>query len=401
MPQIPLMILNDAPDRIGGLSRIGRELASLICTWPEFRVAYLGRGGMGSSLHPWVQYSYPESAQWGEQHIERAWTDFAQKQYGIILSMWDASRMLWFASTAPTADPSLSRFLGPDRTFEKWGYFPVDGMFNHRYGTELSSVVNSYNRVLAASEWGLHVLEQSRATDGSCQWHTAPDWMPHGIQSCVFTNRETTAVPHGPTRYRIGCVMANQERKHWGIAFETFAILSRQYGNNISFWAHVDEPVRYWNLYALAADFNVPNVHITTSLSDSELAFRYSDCNVTILPTGGEGFGYPIAESMLCGTPCITTNYAAGQELVDPQHRVTPVAHKLETRYNLYRAVNSADKFAAGVVYAIANQETHGRLNDSNHCHNRCSHLYWHNLDTQWRKWFMKGIENNPRFGAY
>jgi hypothetical protein len=61
----PILFLGDAPELPGGLSRIGRDLATQVCGLPQFRVGYLGRGGVGSRRFPFQQYGFPEARQWG------------------------------------------------------------------------------------------------------------------------------------------------------------------------------------------------------------------------------------------------------------------------------------------------------------------------------------------------
>lgn len=378
----PILFVNDAPERLGGLSRIGRDIASLVATMPEFRVGYLGRGGCGRVDYPWMQYSFPDSAQWGEDYLPSVWEDFSRGKPGIIMSLWDASRMLWFANPKGT-NKVLERFLGDGRNFLKWGYFPVDsrGPNGFSYGTEIAASLQGYDRVLAASEWGAEVLYQTSTN--------TPSWIPHGYWNDKFFRRSQVMIPYKPT---LGCVMANQSRKHWPVAFECAAILKRSIGNKFIFWAHTDQTIGYWNLYALAADYELTeNIVVTNTMSEYELSAHYSACDVTILPSGGEGFGYPIVESMACGTACVVTDYAAGQEIVDPDCRVKPKAQHVDTQFNLMRPVNDGFDFAKTAHYQIRLKQADpaGR---SAELISRVSHLEWPKLSPVWRKWFLAGL---------
>src|SRR6185295_13845386 len=98
MTPIPILFLGDSPHLSTGLARIGRDLSCCLTKLPQFRVGYLGRGGHGSSQLPYAQYNFPEAAQWGEHHIEQVWRDFAGDSKGVIFTIWDPSRLHWFAN---------------------------------------------------------------------------------------------------------------------------------------------------------------------------------------------------------------------------------------------------------------------------------------------------------------
>jgi len=51
------------------------------------------------------------------------------------------------------------------------------------------------------------------------------------------------------------------------------------------------------------------------SVTDEELWARYRTARFSIFPSLHEGFGLPVAESLACGTPVITTDYGSTQEI--------------------------------------------------------------------------------------
>ncbi len=383
----PLLIISDAPELLTGLGRIGRDLASLACTLPQFRVGYMGLGGHGRRSFAWAQYFFPEDGQFGSNYISHVWTDFAGKDDGIILSLWDLSRMLWFGQPQ-TNNAALAKFLGPGRNFSKWGYVPVDGTGPDEVSLPAGMVAAAagYDRLLAASEWGANVMRKSGI---------GADWIPHGIWTNVFEPKKDSRkmLDWPEDAVAIGCNMTNQSRKDWAVAFECAALLKKHYGNRFKFWVHTDVMIRYWNLYGLASDYGVADcLEVTIDKTDEQLAVLYSACDCTMLPSGGEGFGYPVAESMACGTPCVVPDYAAAQELVSLDAKVPVVTHKVDTSHNVRRAVLSGYSFAScsiGMIEAKRNDP----VGTAEKMRARVSHLNWEKLKPVWTKWLLEGLK--------
>ncbi len=283
---------------------------------------------------------------------------------------------------------NLEAFLGDGRSFLKWGYVPVDStsVDGVRLGIEMRQAASGYDRILAASEWGMNALKASGRADA--------DFLPHGIHS-KFHIHENPRPQLGWDNDDIwtGVCMSNQSRKDWPVAFECMAVLRQEYGNRYRSWIHIDRLVHHFNIYALASDYGLEkNLLVTTELNDDQLAQRYSACDCTFLPSGGEGFGYPIAESMACGTPCVVTDYAAGQELVPEDCRVRPVTYRIDTIHNVRRAVLSGYAFANVVKEQIEKKRTdpegYGELMAE-----MVQHLSWDKLKTVWCRWFLQGLK--------
>lgn len=399
---IPILILSDCPSVQSGLSRVGRDLAGLLVTWngepSPFRVGYLGRGGIARREWPWMQYNYPESAQWGEGYLEYVWHDFSGGKDGIIFSNWDLSRLLWFSEPNAIRGAGLERFLGPDRNFQKWCYTPIDAVGPN--GSTLpvlaAAAASGFERIAAASKWGWNVLQRSGRSDA--------DWIPHGLNmSSVFKRSENAKELLGwDGKIVMGCNMTNQTRKYWPAAFEAAAVMKQFYGNRFKAWFHTDLTELHWSFAGLAADYGLTHedLHMTAigakPLTDVQLAIHYSGCDVTILPTAGEGFGFPIAESMACGVPCVTTDYAAGAELVDEYCKIPPITYRIDTPYNVLRAVIAGHAFGQKAIEAIekVNEDPEfwrGKLRDD------VSHLDWQRLAFTWKQWFMEGLTNHEK----
>lgn len=380
------MVVSDNPGLRGGLSRSGRDIATLLCTMPQFRVAYLGRGITQKRQFPFVLYDYPESGQWGEGYIEYAWNDFSSGEEGIILTTDDLSRRHWFSNPAGLPD-ELRRFLGDRRTFHKWAYVPLDsaGPNGVCLPVALRDCLGGYDRVLAASEWGKELMIRSGRTDA--------EYLPHGIWPEKFhpVPGARKLLDWGDDEIHVGCVMANQERKDFPTLFQVFRDLQIEYGQRFRGWLHTDLPIRAWNIYALAVDYGVERTDVTFDLTDDQLAIYYSACHATLLPSGGEGFGYPIAESMACGTPCVVTDYAGGAELVARERRVTPLIYHVETPHNSLRAINSPTHFTQAVIDQIEDKEADWKLT-SQEMTAEIEHLQWPRLRERWVDWIERGL---------
>lgn len=381
----PILFVSDNPSRPGGLARNCRDMASLAATLPEFRVAVLGRGEGTRKQFPWAQYSFGEEGAWGQNLIAEVWKDFAGGEQGVIMTLDDPSRRLWFAD--PSAYPDYLRdFLGGGRMFRKWALFPIDstGPDGSYLGCEGRACVRGYDRVLAASEWGKNVLVGVRQD---------ADWLPHGIGDEFRPLDSRESLGWEPEHVWVGSVMANQSRKDFPVLCEAAAELKNHYGNRFRLWIHTDIMIRYWNIYALLEDYGIRDcTAISLAATDRQMAQMYSACDCTLLPSGGEGFGFPIAESLACGTPCIVTDYAAGQELVPEEMRVRPMAYRVDTAYNIRRAVLSGFGFAQAAKVEIE-RKRQDREFRSQELQEHVSHLYWKNLKYLWMRWFREGLK--------
>lgn len=397
-----LLIYGDGPDLHGGLSRISRDLALIVGTLPEFHVGTFGRGATGSSKLPFPQYSFNDQGdQWGEHKIQKVWQDFTRGSgLGQILTVWDASRLLWFTGLASTGDQPLDTFLGLNRTFQRWGYFMIDGTGpdGQTLPYESRAVMQAYDRVVVASEWGAQVARRSGV---DCEW------IPHPIDGQKFNAplrgdrqilRERTDTDN---RVVVGCCMTNQARKDWPTAFAAAALLSKVYKSKFLFWIHTDSPAftlgAYWNLHALAADYQLPpeclRITLTGTYTDSMMAAFYNACDATMVCSGGEGFGYPIAESLSCGCPCITQDYGAGAELTHEEWRIPVQAYKLETSHNILRAVHTPYIWALKLQEAIEMGQAEGdewRMEIAR----SMEYLNIQNLKQVWKRWLLEGIQN-------
>ena len=387
MKPTPLLLMSDSPSQMTGLARITKDIALIAAEQPEFRVATYGRGGLGSIQLPFHQYDFAETAQWGECTLQDVWQDFSRSAPGVLLTIWDPSRLGWLAR--PRMGGNMERWLR-DRPFQLWGYIPVDSFGpNGRLTAYVRDTLKGFDRLLAYTLWGKQVLEDTLGQE--------VDWMPHGYNPQVFQ-------PYGKSPGRqllrlpkevplVGMVATNQARKDWGLAFQAIAAL-RQRVPNLKFWAHIDLLERYWSLPALITDYHLESTVIVTlsgQLNNQGLAYCYSACDVTMLPSGGEGFGYPIVESMACGVPCVHGKYGGGVEQIpDKQCLVDPAGFRLDTIWNSVRPVwNPADW--AESLYRLLEEPLEPSVFTQ-----AVSHLQWPALAPQWAKWLKAGLKGGP-----
>jgi glycosyltransferase involved in cell wall biosynthesis len=275
-----------------------------------------------------------------------------------------------------------------DPPFKRWGYFPIDHEGpNGKLSVMEAAALKGYDRVLAYGIWGSAVISNTLGWEDT-------EWIPHGINMDIFRPRDGNAVRTGfgfkKNELVVGCVMTNQWRKDWALACQVIQRLS-QVEDNVRGWFKVDSIDRYWDLRALVTDFGLGDVVVVDigTYTDEEMAYFYSLCNVTMLPSLGEGFGYPIVESLACGVPVVHGSYGGGAELLPtPDWMVEPMAFRFDTRYNCLRPVYGAMDWVEAILKVLDQKR------EPDMCRNSVSHLDWKNLHIVWKKWFLRGVDN-------
>lgn len=388
MTPTPILFLSDSPDRPSGLGRITRDLATHCATLPNFRVGTLGLGGRGSAHLPFAQYTIAPSTQarYGEDIIAEVWDDFAGSERGIIMTVWDISRLTWFANPRGLEGTPLHEFLAGGR-FQKWAYVPIDaygvgGRLTGRYADALQG----FDRVLAYTLYGKTIIEDTLGRE--------VDWLPHGFHASEFAprppanGRKLLGVDEGAPL--LGMVATNQFRKDWGTAMAVAATLRSEIPN-LRFWAHVDVEEFYWSIPGLVEDFRLNDCVVVTRqgmFTSEELSYLYSACDATFLPAP-EGFGYPIIESLACGAPVVHGNFGGGAELVpDRSWLVEPAATRIDGRWNNVRPVWEPHGWAAAIKRLLAEPPP------VEFCTSAVAHLNWKLLWPVWKKWFLAGLED-------
>jgi glycosyltransferase involved in cell wall biosynthesis len=95
---------------------------------------------------------------------------------------------------------------------------------------------------------------------------------------------------------------------------------------------------------------------------------------------GPEGFGYPIAESLCCGTPCVTGSYGGQADFVPEHMQVAPVAYRYEGIFAIQRPVYNAQDFADAISHLLENPEIALPV---------CA---WDDVWPTWQRWIKAGL---------
>jgi glycosyltransferase involved in cell wall biosynthesis len=404
MAIVPVLILSDAVSASTGLGRIAREIAIRadqhlkdVC-----RIATLGYGGPGSRQFKFQQYSVEGmGADWVIPNLPEVWEDWAGNEPGAVLCIWDASRLGWFSrpnhSPAELPDP-LKLFLVNAR-MQRWVYTPVDAEGpNGKLAYPAMQALLGFDRILAYGRFGESALRKSLGDEWSKERDLAS--IPHGVRADVFYPRDRAASKAGffsvtqaltlrgnigeklaDGEVLIGTIATNQARKDWGLwAAACSLFLSRHPKTRL--WVHIDRLEKEWSIPQLLVDFGLLDRTVVSLgyLDDEQMAQAYSACDLT-LGIGPEGWGFPLAESLACGTPVIHGNCAGGVEVVDnPELLVEPAAYRFEGLYCCRRPVYNPGDWADRMDEWLGRRAA---LNPK---------FYWKNNWPLWEQWFRKGL---------
>jgi glycosyltransferase involved in cell wall biosynthesis len=398
----PVLIVSDAVSAGTGLGRIAGEIAIRadanlkdVC-----RIASFGYGGPGSQRFKFPQYAIEGMADFVLPTLPEVWADWAGKQAGVILFVWDAGRLGWFSRPNVMCEVEpLKQFLTSAK-IERWIYNPVDAEGPHdTLSYPLVQSLLGFDRILAYGQWSEDIIRRSLGNEFSQERDLGS--IPHGIDPAIFCPRDrsearknftsltgcgnlrgTTPPPIREDEILIGAVATNQARKDWGLWAEICEMILHRHHPKARFWIHTDKMENYWSLFALLVDFGLADTVMFSLgyLNDDEMAQAYSACDVTLGIGAGEGFGYPIAESLFCGTPCIHGKYAGAVDFVDQDLLINPVRLHLEGVYNCYRPIFDAKDWVDKIEYFLGKRV------------NQPSPLDWSNVWPRFDAWFRKAL---------
>jgi glycosyltransferase involved in cell wall biosynthesis len=376
-----ILFLSDAVSASSGLGRITRDLAQRVHEHMSdvYEVATCGYGGNGSIKYPWQQYHLHDIKDWLVPELPAVWADFVGDEEGILCAVWDMSRLYWLGNPQTCPMPHLRRWVETAK-MKKWAYHAVDAEGpNGKFPGRIAETMKGFDRVLDYSAFS------SKITGN-------PDHLPHGIDTSVFYPRDhrqarRVVMESGFQGLKedsllIGIVATNQARKNWQLGIETCKILLDR-GHDVRLWAHTDVLDRYWSIGNLIVDYGLQGrVAVTTHrFTDDQMCHMYSACNCT-LGIAPEGWGYPICESLTCGVPVITGNYAAQAEYVPKKYLVDPIAFFYEGAFCSKRPVFNPSDWAdkAESAYLESSQVARKSILPE--------WIDWKNAWKEWEKWF-------------
>ena len=398
MSRIPLMIFSDQISTPTGLGRIHRELAQRIHAnlSDTFELASMGYGGNTMREFPWPQYTVAKLDNWAINDLPSAWKDFAGERRGVLMAIANPSWLPWLADYKKLPAGNLRNML-ESNPFERWLYAPVDAEGPNRVlSSEVTETLIGFDRVLAYGDWARCVIERSMGDLVNQTGNDRIDWLPHGIDTATFYPRDKQEArntflervtggkgmpPMKDGIFLIGVIATNTRRKNWGLCFEVCQELLK-HRVSVGLWVHTDSLKKHWNIPELAKMFGMEGRIIPSSrvLTDEDMAMAYSACEVTFGIGDGEGFGYPIFESLACGTPCIHGNYAGAAEYLPDELKVKMSGHYLDGFYADKRPTFSAHEWA---TVALRSAYKTASLPPE---------LDWNNLWPRWERWLLEGV---------
>ncbi len=367
----PILILSDAPSASSGLGRICRDLAVRIQRNLSdiYDVGTLGYGGNGDRNLPFPQYNIEGMKDWFIPTLKEVWENFAGNQKGIIFTIWDASRMVWFARPDVKEwcpDPELRDWL-KNPPFLKAGYFPMDASGpNGQLSRMVAECLMGYDRVISYSDWANKMVTDT-LSPADCEKRRLTA-LPHGVDTSVFYPRKNTinvfrqelefAGPKFESYEKlVGIVATNQTRKDYGLALAALADVARD--TPVRIFIQTDTLERHWSIPALLFDYGILGRCIlnTKLVSDDVMAQIYSACDLT-LGIGQEGFGLPLAESLACGTPVIGGAIGGQTQFMSESMLIKPETTRVEGLYDAVRGVYDPKAWSYWIKKALREKKT-------------------------------------------
>ena len=396
---VPIIVFCDHPGANTGLARIARDLCTHIHNemYDEFRICSLGYGSPGSIKLPFPQYQWKERDDFLPiELMTHVVKNFCGDDPFILMTIGDIQRFLPLADPQFAQDKKFADWLTQMRKsgmMKLWGYFPIDAHCRGGgLGPQLGHTLSHYDRRIVPGEWAREIVKKT-LPNHECSA------IPHGIDTSIFRPHPDTRPEFGlrlnefivwpqneidvpPDALWVGIIATNQQRKDWALGIEVVAELAKT--RPVFLWAHTDRIKAEWSILELLSDFGLLSSTALTlgPVPDAVMAESYCAMDLTLGIGQRRVSGYPIFESLACGTPCVTGDYGGHAEFLDGGLKVDPLQMRIEGPLNLLRPifipldwVHKIQEFTS-----FGGTEIHPALD-------------WKNLWPSWREWFLKGIQ--------
>jgi glycosyltransferase involved in cell wall biosynthesis len=217
-----------------------------------------------------------------------------------------------------------------------YGWAPVD-----HYPTPLALYgwLQGGHTAIAMSRFGEMCLADTSAGFRNNGMRPFPvTYAPHAVDRSVFTPRDRRfrdAINVPQDAYLVGIVGANTgtqvyDRKGFGDMAHALGVFMAQHPDAYVYVHSHKKGHEAMDLEILFQFKGVPEDRVRwadqyelmkQTVTDEDMAFRYSALDVLLMTSRGEGFGIPAAEALACSTPVIVSNWTAQTEIVgDPFH---------------------------------------------------------------------------------
>lgn len=394
-PVTLLVIVGDSPRQPSGLGRIARDLGDMVAgtltrlpATPEVHAFQIGWEDLSADLS--LAHSLPFAP------LPNLGRDWGAAQVGWAVQQWQAAFratrvILWIVWDPARGFAYLD--LARAHGWELWAYTAIDGENPQgKIGGPAREYCAQVDRLLAYGAYGARVLRAS--LDGSVSWLPhGHHWSPDVVQAWA----DTPPTPDAPV---LGCVATNQPRKDLGLYCATLAALRRRNARWRG-WLHTDQLVTAaWSLPELIDLYQLEDALTLTGLdgqvlAEGDLIAAYTRCTITLAPGRGEGFGYPILESLACGIPTIHTYYGGGADLLPRAWCYTPQDFDYTNPYVIGRPLHHPTQ----VLAAIENLQRTWRqapLPLRHYCRALAEPYHWRQIADRWQGWIAQGLQRPP-----
>lgn len=301
----------------GGIGRLTRDLMTALShrdTETDYRLFV--SGVKQSELPPALAPNF----QWKPTRISPKWLARIWHRTGLPLPVETfVGGVDLFHATDFTLPPTLFH-TKTIVTVHDMSYVRVPDAASPKLKAYLDSVVPR------SAHRASHVIADSQATKNDLmEFYDLPDdkisVLLSGIDSryqkiressLLMTMRRIYNIPQQPYLFTIGTI---QPRKNYSRVIRALKIL-RDRGSDLHLVIAGGKGWLEDEMYKTIAETGLQDVvHLIGFADDEHIASLYSAAECVVFPSLYEGFGFPVLESMACGTPVVTSNVSSLPEV--------------------------------------------------------------------------------------